>query len=162
MTRPNAFNADFSTKYDAENDPEGYRCAEAPFGKEAGGKELAVRLYEVPSGETLCPYHYEYVEEWLIVMTGEVRVRTPTGTEPASAGEVVCFPAGPEGAHKIWNDSDAPARVVMFSQDVVPSVCVYPDGDKVGVWTANKEDRWMFRGADAHLDYFDGELPAKH
>ena len=49
----------------------------------------------------------------------------------------------------------------MFSREVTPSVCVYPDGDKVGIWTDNGQDKWMFRGAEGHLDYFDGELPAK-
>jgi uncharacterized cupin superfamily protein len=160
MTRPNAFEANFDDKYDS-TEPEGYRGAEAPFGEAAGGKELNVRLFELPPGENHCPYHYEYEEEWLIVMIGEVRVRTPSGTDSAHAGDVVCFPSGPGGGHKIWNDSDKPARLVMFSRDAVPCVCVYPDGDKVGVWTANDEDKWMFRGAQGHLDYFDGELPAQ-
>ena len=161
MTRPNVFDADFSAGYQ-EGDPPGYHCAEAPFGKAAGGKELAVRLFELPPGQTLCPYHYEYVEEWLLVMVGEVQVRTPAGSSPAAAGDVVCFPAGREGAHNIWNAGEAPARVVMFSADRVPSVCVYPDGDKVGVWTSDEADGWMFRGAEAHLDYFDREVPPTH
>jgi uncharacterized cupin superfamily protein len=75
---------------------------------------------------------------------------------------VVCFPAGADGAHNIWNERDETARVVMFSSGAVPSVCVYPDGDKVGVWTGGEHDHWMFRGADAHLDYYDGEVPPTH
>ena len=161
MTRPNAFHADFSDAFD-ESDPDGYRCAEVPFGKAAGGTELEVRLYELPSGQTLCPYHYEYVEEWVLVLSGEVQVRTPEGVSPAHAGDLVCFPAGAEGAHNIWNEGDEPARVTMFSAATMPSVCVYPDGDKVGVWTTDKRDNWMFRGAESHLDYYDGELPPRH
>ena len=154
MDRPNAFNAQFDDKYD-DADPEHYRVAEAPFGKAAGGKELAVRLFELPPGQRVCPYHYEYVEEWLLVILGDVQVRTPSGTAPARAGDIVCFPAGPEGAHQIYNDAQAPARVVMFSATTEPSVCVYPDSDKVGVWI--DDEQWMFRGAQGHLDYFDGE-----
>lgn len=161
MTRPNAFEADFSGAYE-DGDPPGYHCAEVPFGKAVGGEELTVRLFELPAGQTLCPYHYEYVEEWLLVMTGEVQVRTPAGAAAARAGDVVCFAAGPDGAHQVWNDSDAPARVVMFSSAAVPSVCVYPDSGKVGVWTSDERDNWMFRGADAHLQYYDGELPPHH
>ncbi len=159
MSRPNAFNADFSGRYDP-SDPDGFRSAEVPYGEAVGGSELAVRLFELPAGQRLCPYHYEYVEEWLIVMSGRVQVRVPGGTQPAAAGEVVCFPAGPEGAHQIHNDGAEPARFVMFSSSATPSVCVYPDSDKVGVWTRNEADRWMFRGAAGHLEYFDGELPA--
>jgi uncharacterized cupin superfamily protein len=159
MTRPNAFDADFSDKYDAA-DPDGYRTAEAPFGKAAGGSELEVRLFELPPGQNLCPYHYEYVEEWLLVMTGEVQVRTPQGTAAAQAGDVVCFPAGPDGAHQVWNETEAPVRVVMFSAATVPSVAVYPDSGKVGVWTADERDHWLFRAGDGKVGYFDGEPPA--
>jgi uncharacterized cupin superfamily protein len=161
MTRPNVFTADFSDRYDRA-DPDGYRAAEAPFGKAAGGKDLAVRLYEIPSGQNLCPYHYEYVEEWLLVIAGAVRIRTPSAVESAGAGDLVCFPKGPTGAHKVWNEAPEPARVVMFSTDTVPSVCVYPDADKVGVWTQNAQEHWMFRGAEGKLDYFDGEVPSEH
>jgi uncharacterized cupin superfamily protein len=160
MTRPNAYDADCSGGYG--DDPDGYRCGEGPFGEPAGGKELAVRLFELPTGQTLCPYHYEYVEEWLLVMVGEVQVRTPTGVASARAGDVFCFPAGRDGAHNIWNDRDEVARVVMFSSKTDPSVAVYPDGDKVGVWTGDQRDKWMFRGAEAHLDYYDGEVPPTH
>lgn len=159
MTRPNAFDADFSGAYD-EGDPDGYHGAEVPFGKAAGGSELTVRLFELPSGQALCPYHYEYVEEWLLVMTGELQVRTPTGVSPARAGDVVCFPSGADGAHKVWNDRDEPARFVMFSSAATPSIAVYPDSDKVGVWTSSERDSWMFRGAEGQLEYYDGELPS--
>ncbi len=160
MTRPNVFDETLERIYD-ERDPEGFRCAEIPFGEAAGGKELAVRMYELPPGQALCPYHYEYVEEWLMVMTGEVQVRTPSGIDPARAGDLVCFPSGPEGVHMVRNDSDAPARVVMFSSGATPAVCVYPESDKVSLWTGNEQDRWRFRGADAHLDYYDGEPSAQ-
>jgi uncharacterized cupin superfamily protein len=161
MTRPNAFDADFSGRYDS-SDPDGYRTAEVPFGQEVGGKELTVRLFEIPPGQHLCPYHYEYVEEWLLVMTGEVRLRAPQGNSSARAGDVVCFPAGPDGAHRIWNEGEANARIVMFSAATVPSVAVYPDSDKVGVWTSEERDQWMFRGAEGKLEYFDGEPPVTH
>jgi uncharacterized cupin superfamily protein len=159
MSRPNAFTAQFNYE-DQEPEPPGYACAEVPYGKAVGGKDLAVRLFELPPGERLCPYHYEYVEEWLIVMVGEVKVRIPSGVESLTAGEVMCFPAGAEGAHKVWNDSQQPARIVMFSQDSTPAVAVYPDSDKVGVW--GEGEKWMFRGTEGHLEYYDGDQLDAH
>jgi len=158
MTRPNAFTANFTDGYD-DSDPDGYRVAEVPFGEAAGGRELVVRLYEVPGGQNLCPYHYEYAEEWLLVLAGEVQVRTPAGVEPAVAGDIVCFPAGPDGAHKVSNVGEAPARVVMFSRLASPEICVYPDSDKVGIRTSNPQDEWRFRRVDGHVDYYEGEVP---
>jgi hypothetical protein len=46
----------------------------------------------------------------------------------------------------------------MFSSAREPSVTVYPDSDKMGVWPGNPEDEVMLRRADAHLGYYDGEV----
>ena len=154
MPRPNVFKADF--EYDAD-DPPGYRAAVARVGERAGGKDLAVKLYEIPPGEALCPYHYEYEEEWLIVLDGTLDLRTPEGTDELVRGDVVCFPAGPAGAHKASNSGDATARIIMFSSAREPSVAVYPDSDKVGVWPPNPDDKVMLRRADGHVDYYEGE-----
>ncbi len=154
MSHPNVFSAKF--EYDPE-DPDGYRTGFARVGAEAGAKELAVKLYEIPSGESLCPYHYEYVEEWLLVLDGELVLRLPAGEEQVGRGELVCFPAGPEGAHKLTNHREATAVVLMFSSAREPAVAVYPDSDKIGVWPGNDDDKVMLRRADGHVPYFDGE-----
>ena len=152
MTRPNLFSSEY--EYDPV-DPPGYRAGVARVGKLAGGKELAVKLFEVPAGEALCPYHYEYVEEWLFVLDGEIRLRVPDDEHDLHPGDIVCFPSGPSGAHKLINRSDAPAHVLMLSRDPDPAVAVYPDSDKIGVWT--EDDHLMVRRADSKLDYYDGE-----
>jgi uncharacterized cupin superfamily protein len=143
-------------EYD-ETDPDGYRCGEAKVGQAAGGKALAVRIYELPVGESVCPYHYEYEEEWLLLLDGALVVRTPEGEEELKRGEVVCFPPGPTGAHKATNRGEATARVMMFSSAREPAVAVYPDSDKLGVWTGNPDDHVMLRRSDGDVDYWDGE-----
>jgi uncharacterized cupin superfamily protein len=139
------------------SDPEGYRCGAARVGDEAGGEELAIKLFEVPPGQSVCPYHYEYVEEWLAVLEGDVTVRTPEGEERLGRGDLVCFSAGPAGAHKVSNAARRPARVLMFSSGREPAVAVYPDSDKIGVWPGNPEDHVMLRRADGNAGYYDGE-----
>ena len=83
MSRANVFSTEFERD---PSDPDGYRSGVAKVGKAAGGQELAVKLFEVPPGQSLCPYHYEYVEEWLLVLDGGVVVRTPDGEQPAALG----------------------------------------------------------------------------
>ena len=141
----------------AETDPEGYRSGLAPVGDDAGGQQLAVKLYELLAGESVCPYHYEYEEEWLLVLDGAVWLRTPEGEEELGRGELVCFAPGPRGAHKVTNRGTATARVMMFSSAREPAVAVYPDSDKVGVWPGNPEDNVMLRRSDGHVDYWEGE-----
>ena len=95
--------------------------------------ETAMYVYDVRPGVSF-PYHYEYVEEWLLVVDGTVSVRAPDGERELGRGELVRFPPGPDGAHQITNRRDANARVLLFSKAAVPAVSVYPDSDAVGVW----------------------------
>jgi uncharacterized cupin superfamily protein len=149
---PNVYEQQF--EYD-DADPPGYRAGMARIGAAAGGKDMIIKQFEVPPGESLCPYHYEYVEEWLLVLQGTATVRTPDGEEPAPRGALVCFPAGPAGAHKVSNTSDERVLALMWSSAREPSVAVYPDSDKMGVWAG--EDHVLLRRSDGHVDYYDGE-----
>ncbi len=147
----------FSTEceYDA-SDPPGYHSAVLNLTRALGGAALAVKLFELPPGQALCPYHYEYEEEWLLVLEGSVRLRTPDGEETLERGAVACFAPGPQGAHRVTCDGEG-ARVIMFSSSREPAVAVYPDSDKIGVWPGRDEDRVMLRRADGDAGYWDGE-----
>ena len=135
-------------------DPGGYRSGVARVGKAAGGEALAVKVYEMPAGQSVCPYHYEHGhEEWLFVLTGGPTLRDPDGEHELAPGDVVLFPEGPEGVHKVTNRGDGVARIAILSNKGEPSVAVYPDSGKVGVWPPGK----LFRLDDA-VDYWDGEV----
>jgi uncharacterized cupin superfamily protein len=114
-----------------------------------GSKALAMYVYDLQPGESLSPYHYEYEEEWLLVVDGAVVVRAPDGEHSLERGDLVCFPPGPAGAHKIMNRSDLPARTLLFSSSRLPAVSVYPDSNKIGVWPGNEADDLIFRRESA-------------
>jgi uncharacterized cupin superfamily protein len=141
----------------SESDPAGYRSGAARVSQALGARALAVRLYELPSGESVSPYHYEYEEEWLLVLDGTVVVRSSEGEQELERGEIACFEPGPLGAHKATNQRDTTARVLMFSSAREPAVAVYPDSDKIGVWPGNPADEVMLHRADGAIDYWDGE-----
>jgi uncharacterized cupin superfamily protein len=105
----------------------------------AGSTETSAFLYEIAPGGASCPYHYEYAEEWLLVVSGTATIRTPDGERPLTAGQLVRFPAGPSGAHRMSNRGEEPCRFLMFSEQRTPAVSVYPDSDKLGVWSGGDE-----------------------
>jgi uncharacterized cupin superfamily protein len=138
-------------------EPEGFASGEAYDLREAGGRALNVRLYEARPGQALCPYHYEYEEEWLLVTDGAPTLRDPDGEHPLKAGDLVCFTPGPDGAHQVINRTDQPVRALMWSSAREPVIAVYPDSDKIGLFAPGKEDSGMVRRRDTSIDYWDGE-----
>jgi uncharacterized cupin superfamily protein len=148
--------SDAKFEYDPD-DPEGFRSGMARLGRDLGAKDSGATLYELNPGEAVCPYHYEYgEEEWALVVEGTPSLRTPDATEQLEPHDLVFFPKGPEGAHQIRNDGDAPARILMWSTVALPTASVYPDSDKIGVWTGNKADDLMVR-RESGVEYFDRE-----
>jgi uncharacterized cupin superfamily protein len=143
--------------YDPD-DPDGFRAGMFRFGPSLGATETGASLYELPPGQALCPYHYEYgEEEWALVVDGRPSVRTPEGTEQLEPMQMVYFPKGPGGAHQIRNDSDAVARVLMWSTIVTPTATAYPDSDKIGIWTGVEGENLM-AVRSSEVSYYHGEI----
>jgi uncharacterized cupin superfamily protein len=155
MKRINIATPEF--EYDQE-DPEGFRSGIAKLGKLLGGpEESGVSVYELPPGQSICPYHYEVgEEEWLLVLEGNPTLRHPEGSDRLEPRDVVFFEKGADGAHGIGNETEETVRVLMFSTVVIPTATVYPDSDKVGIWTGDSETDVMVR-RESRVDYFDGE-----
>jgi len=148
--------ADPTVTYDPA-DPEGFRSGVFRIGSEVGAQETGASAYELPSGQALCPYHYEYgEEEWVLVIEGRPSVRTPEGTEQLEPFDVVFFPKGPAGAHQIRNDTETAVRILMWSTVVYPSATAYPDSDKVGIWTGDKAQD-LILPRSSKVDYYEGE-----
>src|SRR2546423_15135613 len=78
---------------------DGHRFLRTMIGQAVGAKLTGFSVYELPPGERAWAYHYELNrEEWMIVVAGEVVVRTPAGDRAMQAGDVAGFPAGAAGA----------------------------------------------------------------
>ena len=127
------------------------------FGPTVGAVRTGTSVYEVPPGQAICPYHYEYgEEEWLLVLDGHPTLRHSEGSDHLDPWDVVFFPAGPSGAHAVRNETEQAVRVLMYSTVSTPSVSVYPDSGKYGVWVGNPDDDLLLPRSSA-VSYYDGE-----
>ena len=70
--------------------------------------------------------------------------------------DAVFFPPGPGGAHAVRNGTDSTARVLMFSNTSTVAASVYPDSDKIAIWTGSDDDDLIVRRTSG-VDYWDGE-----
>ena len=130
-----------------------FRRKFVPFGE---AKQTHVCVYEIPPGKAAYPYHFHYkTEETFYIISGTGILRTSEGEREVRGGELIFFPAGEEGAHKLTNISDT-ENLVYIDFDVPHDldVAVYPDSDKIGVWGMGINQMYP---KSANVDYYDGE-----
>lgn len=148
----------YAAELEDEMEHEGFRIRETGIGPRIGAELIGGSLYEIDPGKKLWPYHLHHGnEEWLIVLRGRPTLRTPDGERELVEGDVVCFPAGPAGAHAVRNDTREPVRILIASTLNAPSVVVYPDSDKLGTRPGDFGDDHLNFPRSAAVDYWEGE-----
>ncbi len=133
-----------------------YAYTRRDFVPRGSAESTMVSIYEIPPLKSAYPYHYHLKdEETFYIISGEGLLRTPEGERKVSAGDLLYFPASPEGAHKLTNTSSE-EKLVYVDFDVIHDmdVAVYPDSGKLGVW--GKGVNKVFP-QDADVDYYEGE-----
>lgn len=124
-----------------------------PFGE---AEHALVSIYEIPPGKSAYPYHFHHKnEEVFYILSGEGILKTPEGERKIAAGELLFFPTGPEGAHKLTNSSETEIlRYLDFDAVHDVDIAEYPDSDKIGIW--GKGINRIYPG-NANIDYYEGE-----
>ncbi len=130
-----------------------YRRKFIPFG---AAKNTVVSVYEIPPHKSAYPYHYHHKnEETFYILSGQGILKTPDGEKRVSQGELLFFPTGPEGAHKLTNTSETENLVYIdFAAVHDVDIAVYPDSDKIGIWGMGINQ--VFPQSES-TDYYAGE-----
>ncbi len=127
---PNIYDPDFDEQRDTID---GFHTQRARLGYQLGTERIGLSLWLVPAGQTAYPYHFHLTEEEvLVLLEGDLALRTPTGWERVRRGDVVRFPVGEDGAHQLVNDGTIDARFLAVSTHGQPDVVLYPDEGKIG------------------------------
>jgi uncharacterized cupin superfamily protein len=154
----------FSDAFDLGSDQPGFSWNRIQLARRLGGDKLGASVFELPPGQRSFPYHFHHAnEELLLVLSGEVVLRTPDGTQTMGPGDAELFQVGAAGAHQVSNESAQPARFIMFSTMVEPEIAEYPDSGNVGVFAgrapgaAGEATLWRYLDGAAERDYFHGE-----
>jgi uncharacterized cupin superfamily protein len=150
--------------FDEASDREGFRGRRARLGRQAGCEHLGLSLFELESGSAAFPLHYHLGnEEMLIVLGGELALRTTDGERPLAEGEVVALPVGEAGAHQVINRGDGAARIMIASEMNAPDVVVRPESEKISAFgrppgAPGEGLHDVYFRSDA-VDLWDGEPP---
>ncbi len=150
MTRPENLTAKH------QNAHAGYEYFKKAILSGDDGHRCNVSVYEVPPGKAAYPYHHHYQsEEVFYIINGMGVLLTPQGEMLVSAGDILVFPAGEAGAHKLTNASATEVLTYIdFDTYHSPEVSFMPDSGKTVVYGKGLR-KVIKNGAEA--DYYDGE-----
>lgn len=135
---------------------ESYNFIRKDFLPRGYAEHCMVSIYEIPPRKSAYPYHYHLKnEEVFYIISGEGILKTSSGERRVKAGELLYFPANPDGAHKLTNSSDT-EKLVYIDFDVTHDLdaAVYPDSNKIGIWGKDVNRVYPI---DANVDYYTGE-----
>ena len=160
MNRVNLAQAQFNYP---DTDPDGFVGGMVRPGPDFGATKTGVSSYELPPGQALCPYHYEWAEEeWLLVTEGRPTLRDPDGEHELQPMDLVFFPIGPEGAHKVQNDTAGHGALPDVLEPRLPGGDDLPGlGQDRHVDRPGQAPTATWPGARQNLDYYDGESVRK-
>jgi uncharacterized cupin superfamily protein len=146
----------FTIDDDGSEAPPGHDFVGDSLTQLVGAVATGMGIYEIAPGNASWPYHFEIAEEeWLIVIEGELTLRTPEGETVMRTGDVAAFPAGAAGAHAVRNHTDARVRYVMPSTRArYGGASIYPDSGKFGIAAPGFRHRGRL---GEPVEYWEGE-----
>lgn len=113
----------FEPEWDEEREEAPFRFRRARLGRQCGAEQLGASLFALPPGAATFPLHAHLAnEELLVVLAGTPTLTTREGERRLAAGEVVAFPAGLGGAHRLDNRAEEEARLLIVSTMHAPEV----------------------------------------
>src|SRR3954469_19326864 len=66
-------------------------------------------------------------KKMLVVVAGRPTLDTLSGSRSLEPGEVVAFPAGRDGTHRVRNETEEPVRVLIVSTMHAPDINEFPE-----------------------------------
>lgn len=115
--------------------PEPFRSRVLPREKRALGEALGLTKIGVnlttllPGKESSMRHFHTREDEFVLILEGEVVLRTDEGEQVLTAGMCAGFPAGSKNGHQLVNRSDRPARYLEVSNRDPEDSAEYSDAD---------------------------------
>jgi uncharacterized cupin superfamily protein len=121
--------------------------------RQVEAKNLVFDMRQLAPDTYSFPYHYHRnAEELMMIMSGEMTMRSADGFQVVKQGEVIFCEMGENGAHQFYNHTDKPCTYLDVKTYLGLDAVVYPDSGKIMISRYNE----VFKDVD-RVDYFTGE-----
>ena len=125
--------------------------------KRSDFSQCYVCFYEITPGKSSFPKHYhKYNTECFYILNGKGKIETKEKIINVKTGDVIVFPCGEAGTHKITNTSSNEKLIYIdFDTTNSPDIIKYVDSGKIGVIEHNISS--SFYKEDSQVDYYNCE-----
>ena len=140
-----------------KNENEKYEYIKYEVTKRKDFSQCYICFYEIPPLKSAYPKHYHtYNSECFYIISGIGQVETKDNVLNVTSGDIIVFPCGKEGTHKLTNISKEEKLVYLdFDTTNSPDILKYPDSGKIGIIEHNISS--TFFKEDSSVDYYEGE-----
>lgn len=147
--------SDMETKY--KNEHEGYEYNKYEVTKRSDFSQAYICFYEIMPEKAAFPKHYHsYNTECFYIISGEGVVLTNGESIKVKTGDIIVFPCGENGTHKLVNTSKTEKLLYIdFDTTNSPDIIHYVDSNKIGIIEHNISSTFYRVGDD--VSYFEGE-----
>ena len=146
---------DIKPKHKQEHDGYDYNKYEVTERKDFD--QAYICFYEIMPLSSAFPKHYHsYNTECFYIINGEGIIETDEEDLNVKTGDIIVFPRGKKGTHKLTNTSPSEKLLYIdFDTTNSPDIIHYVDSDKIGIIEHNISS--TFYRKNDNVDYFDGE-----
>lgn len=134
-----------------------YKYTKYEVTKRKDFSQCYVCFYELDPLKSAYPKHYhKYNTECFYIVNGIGKIETNKDTLKVKSGDIIVFPCGEAGTHKITNTSKNEKLVYIdFDTTNSPDIIKYPDSGKIGIIEHNISS--SFYKENNQVDYYEGE-----
>jgi uncharacterized cupin superfamily protein len=116
-------------------------------------KNFVFDIRQLDPGKFSFPYHFHRnAEELVMILSGELTLRTVSGFQVLNQGQLVFFETGESSAHQFYNHSDSPCTYLDLRTTTGIDISVYPDSGKINILPS-----WELYEKNTSVDYNKGE-----
>lgn len=146
---------DMTPKHKQDHDGYDYNKYEVTERKDFD--QAYICFYEIMPLSSAFPKHYHsYNTECFYIIKGEGLIETDDDNINVKTGDIIVFPRGKKGTHKLTNTSASDTLLYIdFDTTNSPDIIHYVDSNKIGIIEHNISS--TFYRENDNVDYFDGE-----
>jgi uncharacterized cupin superfamily protein len=116
-------------------------------------KNFIFDIRSLDPGKFSFPYHFHRnAEELIMIISGELTLRSVSGFQVLTKGQLVFFEIGESSAHQFYNHSDSPCTYLDLRTTIGIDISEYPDSGKINILPS-----WELYEKNTAVEYNKGE-----